>query len=77
MMILIISVIVLLVLIFVLYYLRSSKEAPKNWREFAIELRYQVHGLTGYFEDILLRCFNKVGKFKNNEIKYKFSSKPC
>lgn len=49
--------------IFILYYMRSSKDTPKNWRELVVEARFQIHGVAGFLEDIFMRCFNKVGKF--------------
>lgn len=49
--------------IFLLYYMRSSKETPKNWREFVVEAKFQIHGVVGFSEDVFMRCFNKVGEF--------------
>lgn len=47
----------------VFYFLRSSKEMPKNWREFVIELKIQASGTQGLTEDTIMRIWNKVGKF--------------
>lgn len=52
-----------IVVLFCLYYfLRSTKEMPKNWREFVIELKIQSSGAQGLLEDTLMRFHNKVGK---------------
>lgn len=48
------------------YFLRSSKEMPKNWRELVIELKIQASGAIGMGEDTILRFKNKVGEFLNN-----------
>jgi hypothetical protein len=46
----------------VFYFLRSSKEMPKNWREFVIELKIQASGTQGLAEDTIMRYWNKVGE---------------
>lgn len=51
-----------LMAIMAFYFLRSSKDMPKNWRELVIELKMQACGAQGLGEDILLRFRNKVGK---------------
>jgi hypothetical protein len=48
----------------VFYFLRSSKEMPKNWREFVIELKIQASGTQGLTEDTIMRIWNKVGKLR-------------
>lgn len=45
------------------YFLRSSKEMPKNWREFVLELKMQASGTQGLVEDTFMRLLNKVGEF--------------
>lgn len=50
------------VLFFVYYFLRSTKEMPKNWREFVVELKIQGSGAQGLLEDTVMRFHNKVGK---------------
>ena len=45
------------------YFLRSSKEMPKNWRALLVELKIQASGAIGLGEDTVLRFRNKVGKF--------------
>lgn len=49
----------------VFYFLRSSKEMPKNWREFKLELKIQASGTQGLAEDTVMRIKNKVGEFSN------------
>ena len=44
------------------YFLRSSKEMPKNWKEFVIELKIQSSGTQGLVEDTIMRFKNKVGE---------------
>lgn len=44
------------------YFLRSSKEMPKNWKSFVVELKIQGNGTIGLIEDMLLRYKNKVGE---------------
>jgi hypothetical protein len=46
----------------VFYFLRSSKEMPKNWREFVLELKIQASGTQGITEDTIMRLWNKVGE---------------
>jgi hypothetical protein len=43
------------------YFLRSSKEMPKNWKSFVVELKIQSSGAIGMIQDIALRYRNKVG----------------
>lgn len=47
---------------FLFYFLRSSKEMPKNWREFVLELKIQASGTQGLAEDTFMRLWNKVGE---------------
>jgi hypothetical protein len=47
----------------VFYFLRSSKDMPKTWREFVCELKVQLSGTIGLAEDIVFRFGNKVGEF--------------
>jgi hypothetical protein len=49
------------VLFLVFYFLRSSKEMPKNWREFVLEMKIQAAGTQGLTEDTVMRFRNKVG----------------
>lgn len=51
------------VLTFIAYFLRSSKEMPKNWTEVIIEIKFMFHGVLGYFEDIFMMFFNRVGEY--------------
>lgn len=53
------------VVFLVFYFLRSSKEMPKNWREFVLELKIQASGTQGLTEDTIMRFRNKVGEFRN------------
>lgn len=48
---------------FLFYFLRSSKEMPKNWREFVIEMKIQASGTQGLTEDTVMRYWNKVGEY--------------
>lgn len=56
------------VVFFVFYFLRSSKEMPKNWREFVLELKIQASGTQGLAEDTFMRPWNKVGEYRRPEI---------
>lgn len=47
---------------FLVYFLRSSKEMPKNGRDIVIEAKFQVYGVTGFLEDVVMRWWNKVGE---------------
>lgn len=50
------------VLGFVAFYCsRSSKEMPKNWRQFRSEILWQYLGVRGLIEDYVLRKYNRVG----------------
>lgn len=51
------------VVFFVFYFLRSSKEMPKNWREFVLEMKIQASGTQGLAEDTFMRLRNRVGEF--------------
>ena len=44
------------------YFLRTSKEMPKDLREWKIEISMQIGGTVALVEDILLRGKNKVGE---------------
>lgn len=46
----------------VFYFMKSSKEMPKNMKELWIELQVQHSGTQGLIEDLLFRSRNKVGK---------------
>lgn len=46
----------------VFYFLRSSKEMPKNYRELVLELKIQASGTQGLIEDTLMRFWNRVGE---------------
>ena len=59
---LILSVPIVLGLLFMFFFLRSSKEMPKTWKELELELKFQFHGLIGYYEDVLTSFKNKVGE---------------
>lgn len=51
------------VLGFIAFYLgRSSKEMPKNWRQFKSEMMWQYLGVRGLIEDYYLRKHNRVGE---------------
>lgn len=45
------------------YFLRSSKEFPKNWRELLVEFKIQASGTQGLTEDTIMRFWNRVGEF--------------
>ena len=51
------------VLFLVFYLLRSTKEMPKNWKEFVLEVKMQASGTQGLAEDLIMRYWNKVGEF--------------
>lgn len=46
----------------VFYFMKSSKEMPKNMKELWIELQVQHSGTQGLVEDLLFRSRNKVGE---------------
>ncbi|KAG5672998.1 hypothetical protein PVAND_003079 [Polypedilum vanderplanki] len=48
----------------IFYFLRSSKEMPKTWREFVSELKMQGSGAMGLLEDTFMRFKNKVDLVK-------------
>lgn len=50
------------VVFLVFYFLRSSKEMPKNWREFIVEMKIQMSGTQGLAEDTIMRFRNRVGE---------------
>ncbi|XP_055703436.1 dehydrogenase/reductase SDR family member on chromosome X [Phlebotomus papatasi] len=47
-----------------LYFMKSSKEMPKNWDEFLTEAWFQYHGIRGLAEDRLNSRYNVVELFK-------------
>ena len=51
-----------LALFIVFYFLRSTPEMPKNWREFMHEINIQATGSLGLVEDLLMKLRNKVGE---------------
>lgn len=56
--------IILLALAFAAFYLsRSSKEMPKNWRQFKSELLWQYLGIRGLIEDFMLRRNNRISEY--------------
>lgn len=44
------------------YVGRSSKQMPKNWRQFKSEILWQYLGVRGLIEDYYLRKYNRVGE---------------
>lgn len=52
----------------VFYFLRSSKDMPKNWREFVVEMKIQASGTQGLTEDTIMILWNKVDKDFNSSI---------
>lgn len=44
------------------YFTKSSKEMPKNWRQFKSEILWQYLGVRGLIEDYWLRKYNRVGR---------------
>jgi NAD(P)-dependent dehydrogenase (short-subunit alcohol dehydrogenase family) len=49
------------------YFCKSSKEMPKNWREFVVECKVQYAGATGIVEDIALRRRNRIELYKQSD----------
>lgn len=47
----------------IFYFMKSSKEMPKNMKELWIELQVQHSGTQGLIEDLLFRTRNKVGEW--------------
>ncbi|XP_055594098.1 dehydrogenase/reductase SDR family member on chromosome X [Uranotaenia lowii] len=52
--------------VLIFFFMKSSKEMPKNWSQFVSELRVQQCGFVGISEDILLRRSNKVDLYKQS-----------
>lgn len=48
--------------LFGFFFMRSSKNMPKEWRQWKTEILWQINGFTSLFEDHLLRRTNVVGK---------------
>lgn len=46
------------------YVGRSSKQMPKNWRQFKSEILWQYLGVRGLIEDYYLRKYNRVDLYK-------------
>lgn len=55
---------VVAVISFLIYFLRSSKEIPKSYRELVVEAKFQAYGVPGFFEDVIFRYRNKIGEIK-------------
>uniref|UniRef100_U5ESL3 Putative dehydrogenase with different specificities related to short-chain alcohol dehydrogenase n=1 Tax=Corethrella appendiculata TaxID=1370023 RepID=U5ESL3_9DIPT len=54
-----------LVLIFLIFFfMRSTKEMPKNWSQFKSEIKLILLGTVALAEDILLRKYNKIELYK-------------
>ncbi|XP_059622317.1 dehydrogenase/reductase SDR family member on chromosome X homolog [Phlebotomus argentipes] len=47
-----------------LYFMKSSKEMPRNWDEFLTEAWFQYHGVRGLAEDRINSRYNVVELFK-------------
>lgn len=67
----------LALILFIIYFLRSSKETPKNWRELVIEFKFQIYGIAGFFEDCLLILRNRVGEISDGHIRLIFAKTFC
>lgn len=48
--------------LFGFFFMRSSKNMPKEWRQWRTEIQWQINGFTSLVEDHLLRRTNVVGK---------------
>lgn len=48
----------------VFFFLRTSKDMPKNYKEFKIEVNMQIGGAVALVEDMILRFKNKTGRIK-------------
>lgn len=48
--------------VLIFFFMKSSKDLPKNWSQLVSEVRVQACGFIGIVEDIVLRRKNKVGK---------------
>lgn len=58
------AAIILAIAVMIFFFMKSSKEMPKNWTQFVAELSVQQCGFVGIVEDILLRGTNKVALYK-------------
>lgn len=56
--------VVLAIAVLIFFFMKSSKEMPKNWSQFVSEMKVQQCGFVGIVEDILLRGSNKVSEYQ-------------
>lgn len=53
-----------LIWLLIFFFMKSSKEMPKNWAQLVSEVRMQNCGTAALVEDVLLRGANKVALYK-------------
>lgn len=56
----------LAIAVLIFFFMKSSKEMPKNWSQFVSELKVQHCGFVGIMEDLFLRGANKVSKYRTS-----------
>uniref|UniRef100_A0A182W1V0 Uncharacterized protein n=1 Tax=Anopheles minimus TaxID=112268 RepID=A0A182W1V0_9DIPT len=44
----------------IFFFMKSSKEMPKNWTQFVCEVRMQICGFQALLDDFIMRPRNKV-----------------
>uniref|UniRef100_A0A182FWA3 Uncharacterized protein n=1 Tax=Anopheles albimanus TaxID=7167 RepID=A0A182FWA3_ANOAL len=44
------------------FFMKSSKEMPKNWSQFMCEVRMQICGFQAILEDCFMRSRNRVAR---------------
>uniref|UniRef100_A0A182P526 Uncharacterized protein n=1 Tax=Anopheles epiroticus TaxID=199890 RepID=A0A182P526_9DIPT len=53
-------------LLAIFFFMKSSKEMPKNWSQFVCEVRMQICGFQGLLDDFIMRPRNKVARREDN-----------
>uniref|UniRef100_A0A2M3Z1M9 Putative dehydrogenase with different specificities related to short-chain alcohol dehydrogenase n=1 Tax=Anopheles braziliensis TaxID=58242 RepID=A0A2M3Z1M9_9DIPT len=51
-------------LLAIFFFMKSSKEMPKNWSQFVCEVRMQICGFQGLLDDFIMRSRNRVELYK-------------
>ncbi|XP_049291009.1 dehydrogenase/reductase SDR family member on chromosome X [Anopheles funestus] len=51
-------------LLAIFFFMKSSKEMPKNWTQFVCEVRMQICGFQALLDDFIMRPRNKVELYK-------------
>lgn len=54
------------ILLAIFFFMKSSKEMPKNWTQFVCEVRMQICGFQALLDDFIMRSHNKVENYKQS-----------